>query len=155
MEQQEETNWCWAAVAASIHKFLNPTNPLAQGEIATGVLNNGVNCSATPDLCNYPGSLYAALNFTGNFRQFAASKRISFDNIRNWINAGLPVAVRIAWYGVGAHFVVIDGYRVLQSGELQVQVQDPDQGFSIHSYDDFAQNYPPGGYWLDTYTVKR
>jgi len=164
MDFQEETHWCWAAVAVAIHNFLNPGGPKwQQADVATPVLlaegqiDSGVNCSLTPGKCNIDAALDDALEITGNLRQtgFHPDSHLTFDNIKEWVNAELPVGVRIRWWGGTGHFVAIDGFRELQSGRLQVHVQDPKYGPSFQDYDDLVSGYRLGGDWQDTYLVKK
>jgi hypothetical protein len=163
MEQQQEPNWCWAAVAVSVHNFLNANAGMTQGQVATPVLEKeqqipaGVDCSQTPGLCNYSAGLDDALNVTGNLKSggFLQNEYLLFDSIENWVNAQLPIGARIVWYGGGAHFIALDGYRVFNSGEQQVHVQDPLYGPSYQDYEDLVNDYPPGGNWQDTYLVSK
>ncbi|MBS1859516.1 MAG: hypothetical protein JST11_29345 [Acidobacteria bacterium] len=163
MEQQQQPNWCWAAVAVSIHNFLDLTATLTQGGVATSVLLEdaripaGVDCSSTPGLCNYTAALADALRISGNLRPggYVPNGHLAFDSLKNWVNANLPVGARIVWAGGGAHFIVLDGYREFVSGARQVHVQDPLYGPSFQYYDDLVADYPPGGNWQDTYLVKK
>lgn len=163
MQTQQQTNWCWAAVAVSIHNFLDGSGGLTQGRIATPVLQAekqipaGVDCSGTPELCNYTAALDDALKISGNLRRggFLRDQHLIFEAVKRWVNANLPVGARITWAGGGAHFVVLDGYREFASGARQVHVEDPLYGPSFQLYEDFVADYPPGGNWQDTYLVKK
>jgi hypothetical protein len=163
MELQEQTNWCWAAVAAAIHNFLNPGDVRTQGSVATDVLRGGgeivagVDCEATPGLCNYRAALDVALSATEDLRNngFVPDHYLPFSYIKKWVNADLPIAARIVWASGGAHFVAVDGYREFTSGEQLVNVQDPASGPRLQAYEDLVLNYPPDGNWQDTYLVKK
>jgi len=162
MEKQEHTNWCWAAVAVSIHRFLDPgQGNWSQDSLATPVLRSeneitaGVDCTATPLLCDIPAGLDDALAITGNLRRFLENQHLTFNGIKDALAAKVPVAARVTWYGGGAHFIAIDGYREFLSGERQVHVLDPQHGPSYQYYDDLVSDYPPGGNWQDTYLVKK
>jgi hypothetical protein len=163
MERQQESNWCWAAVAVSVHNFLNANSGITQGELATKVLDmekqipSGVDCSKTPGLCNCSAGLDDALTEAGNLklRGFLQNQFLLFDSIKRWVNADLPVGARIVWFGDGAHFIVLDGYREFNSGEQLVHVQDPLYGPSYQDYQDLVNDYPPGGNWQDTYLVAK
>jgi hypothetical protein len=116
-----------------------------------------VDCSSTPGLCNLTAGLDDALRINGNLRAggFLLNSHLFFDTLKRWVDANLPVGARIVWWGGGAHFIVLDGYREFQSGERLVHVQDPLYGPSFQTYDDLRMDYPPGGDWQDTYLVKR
>jgi hypothetical protein len=164
MEKQKHTNWCWAAVAVSMHRFLNPgQGNWSQDSLATPVLRSenqipaGVDCTATPLLCDITAGLDDALAITGDLRPngFLENQHLTFDGIKKAVTAKLPVGARITWYGGGAHFLAIDGYREFVSGPPMVHVLDPHDGPSYQYYDDLVTDYPPGGNWQDTYLVKK
>ena len=163
MQTQQESNWCWAAVAVSLHNFLNPNNASwTQGSLATPVLvgeqeiKKGVDCSSTPGLCNFPAALHDALKHTGNLDELLSNTRLGFNSIKQWVNANLPLGLRIGWPGGGGHFIVIDGFVEYVSGEQVVNVEDPLFGPSSWDYQEILDDYlGEGGVWTDTYTVKK
>jgi hypothetical protein len=119
------------------------------------LIPTGVDCSLTPDFCDYPAHLEHALSLTGNLWNTLPNSHLQFQSVQQWIDAKLPVAARIVWWGGGAHFILMDGYRVMKTGEQQVHVQDPLYGPSYQLYDDLVNDYPPGGGWQDTYLVTK
>jgi Papain-like cysteine protease AvrRpt2 len=167
MQPQKETDWCWAAVAVSINGFLDP-NPLAevatwtQASLATKLLeqvlqwNPPVNCDMDPNQqCDQPMGLDVALTITGNLRPDGAkfSSYLDFASIQCWIDAQLPVGVRVVWLRGGAHFIALSGYLVFRSGEQKVIVQDPLYGPSVQDYSSLQGQYIYQGTWNDTYLV--
>jgi hypothetical protein len=168
MQYQQQTNWCWAAVAVSIHDFLNPPDPVGgfswtQPILATRLLEEqGITsppCMETPEsrVCNQPQALDVSLTITQNLMPDGAlaKKHLTFECIENWVNAQLPVAARIKWRGAGAHFIALDGCKVTTSGQRLVHVQDPNPHTSptLWDYDDLVEQYQEAGYWRDTYLV--
>ena len=116
MQSQQETNWCWAAVAVSINDFLDPAaGPLDQAAVPTWtqaalatqlLINQGItapDCIERPTsrVCNRPEALDVALAITRNLWQNGAlfNQHLTFDCIQNWMNAQLPVGARIIWWG--------------------------------------------------------
>ena len=163
MQTQQEDQWCWAAVAVSVHQYLDPlsTGAWTQETLATQVLLTGkqippsVDCSKTPGQCNLPSRLDQALTTVGNLGSAGAVAGIlSFENLTQWIDKQLPVCARIVWFTGSGHFVALTGYRTFASGLQQVYVQDPHYGPSYQNYEDLVADYPPGGSWQDTYLVK-
>jgi hypothetical protein len=160
IEKQKQTKWCWAAVGVFVHKLVQSPGNWTQGQLATEVLKkegeipSGVDCSQTPHLCNIEARLGTALTVTGNLREIRPDSHLGFAALKSWVDAGLPVAARVCWRGGGAHFIVLDGYLEYLSGAQKVHVQDSFYGHSYQYYDDLVANYPPGGNWQDTYTVK-
>jgi hypothetical protein len=161
MQVQQEDEWCWAAVAVSIHSYLDPDSEPAwtQATLATKVLQEErkilpiVDCALMPDLCDFPASLNDALTATGNFSQ-ALTAPLSFASLKQWIDDDLPVCVQIDWFSGGAHAIVLDGYQEYTSGAQAVLVQDPLNQSGFHFYDDLVNDYPPGGVWAATFLVK-
>jgi hypothetical protein len=173
MEPQEQFYWCWAAVAVSVHNFLDPAPQsvfdaaLTQGALATELLEEqgypSPDCTVTPGspVCNQPEALDVALTLTQNLRQNGAlfNQHLTFESIQNWVSAQLPVCARIVWFGkgAGAHFIALDGCKVMSSGLQLVHVQDPDTSnqnqYGLWDYDVLVEDYGPGGYWNDSYLV--
>jgi hypothetical protein len=162
MEPQQEDYWCWAAVAVSIHNFLDPLTPLTQGALATRVLQGtapptigpAVNCTLTPGACDSTASLSDALG--GNLDEPFPGQPATFQSISNEIDAGRPVCVQIDWQEGGAHAIALDGYYILTSGAEVVSVQDPWPGYgpSLQLYSVLLNDYQANGIWASTFTVK-
>jgi eukaryotic-like serine/threonine-protein kinase len=103
-----------------------------------------------------PERLEDALGITRTLSQALAASSCLFDEIRQEIDAGRPVCVRIGWqpneaYG---HFVVIRGYSMSSVGEQWVDITDPYYFDSTVPYDQFVYAYLDAGEWTDTYLVK-
>jgi hypothetical protein len=143
IETQEKSEWCWAAVAVSIEKYFNSKSDLTQDKVAEKVLGNKR---------NEPATLIKALNSVKRLSATLTSP-LSLDLVRAELDAGRPVCARIKWSGGGAHFVVITGYQLLQSGARHVDVADPFNPNSTLAYDDFCNAYFGDGTWVDTYLV--
>jgi hypothetical protein len=163
MEWQELQEWCWAAVAVSVRKYLNGDVPnWTQPSLATPVLraehqiSPAVDCDANPDLCDFGAALDDAALQTGNLapQGTLVDQFLTFESIVKWVDQKMPIGARIAWFGGGAHFIAIDGYRDAGAAGKMVHIQDPFFGPALLSYDDLVSNYPPGGVWQDTYLFK-
>ena len=168
MQSQDETDWCWAAVAVSINAYLDPpADPLGgptwtQPSLATQVLaeelqwNPAVDCSADPtQACDRPAGLDDALSVTGNLMPdgYRSNCFLDFASLQAWMDQQLPVGARILWPGGGAHFIALSGYQVFASGEQKVVVEDPLYGPSIQDYSSLRGQYVYSGSWNDTYLV--
>jgi hypothetical protein len=165
MQTQKEDKWCWAAVTVSINNFLDPQAVPAwtQATLATKVLGPPpgegkilatVDCSLTPDQCDFPAALTDALTATGNLSGDPLLGPLPFASLTESIDDNLPVCAQIDWFSGGAHAVALDGYRTYTSGAQAVLVQDPLYKSGFHFYDDLVNNYPPGGKWAATFLVK-
>ncbi|HVV44131.1 MAG TPA: papain-like cysteine protease family protein [Bryobacteraceae bacterium] len=159
MEKQLESNWCWAAVSASLKNFFSPQSGFQQCHLASPVLLSeaqieaAVRCCEHPDECNMQAFLEDALAFAGNLHQ-KLHGYLGFPGIMNEIDAGRPVGVRIEWSDGYGHFLLIDGYRAFGSDAQQVHVSDPFYGASYILHGDLVDNYQNDGIWTDTYFVR-
>ena len=169
MQPQMENYWCWAATAVAINAFLDPallngqpawTQPELASALMTQYLGAPVNCSPDKDtagICDQGARLDDALAITKNLKAGGAryDRYLDFASIKCWLDAHLPVGVRIVWSGGGAHFVALSGYLEFTSGDQFVIVEDPLNGVSIQDYSVFVASYQPRpqdptGRWQDT-----
>ena len=156
IQRQEQSDWCWAAVAASISAYFNPTAALTQCRIATDVLHLQANaCCASPADCNTPEMLQHALTVTGNLALPPFDAFPTFDSLKAHTDADNPVCARIQWEGGGGHFIVIDECYVSSSGEQIVHVADPLHGPVHYRYDEVVNGYMGAGSWTDTFLVTK
>ncbi|MEL1244012.1 papain-like cysteine protease family protein [Flavobacterium sp. DGU11] len=150
MQRQTQSNWCWAANAASISLFYNPHSGATQCEVACQCLDRGDCCNPNvPSACNVPYYLTDALEATGNFKQYIGNP-ILMPAIETEINGGWLIGVRIGWRDGGGHFVTIYGYNYPNANNF-VYVADPIYGNSYISLANFTSNYQNAGDWTDTY----
>lgn len=152
MEAQTQTNWCWAATATSVSHFYWSWSSWTQCKVAGAELGRTDCCNSTvPSACNVPWYLDKALTRTKNF--VSITGQVSFQQVRDEIDAGRPVGARIGWNGGGGHFMVIYGYsRVL--GTEYFDIDDPIYGKSHLTVSDFSTNYQGSGSWTHTYFTK-
>lgn len=162
MQQQLESEWCWAAVAQAIKTFFSPSSAVTQCQIAQPVVSMEnpslaiTNCCDDPTQCNMPAYLQDALNVTQNLSKIVDGD-VPFDQLKSELSNGNPVGVRIQWSDGGAHFIAIDGYREFSSGAQQVLVADPLDSAGSASYidyDDLVDFYDQDGVWDATFLVK-
>ncbi len=157
MEEQQADQWCWAAVAVSVAKFINPDSGLCQCKLAARALGIKAGCPGTPPpaACDKPFGLNQALNDLSLHSGEPIVGPISFDHIRETIDSGWPIPVRIVWDDNpgNAHFVVISGYSLTPSGAPFLQVDDPFYGRSLVDYDTFVTSYHVSGSWERTYRI--
>jgi hypothetical protein len=148
MQQQEQSNWCWAAVGASVDQYYNPLGDPRQCTIATNQIGKQCCTTPVPADCNIYGFCDQALQQRGHHASTAGGSA-AMAQVKTEIDAGRPLALRIAWNGGGAHFVVISGY---QTDDAHIAVDDP--GSASHNlvdYSAFPGSYGGGGTWTDTF----
>lgn|GEM_PF-1306623 len=154
MEHQEEGNWCWAAVSASVDRYFDPGKARSQCVIASKVLEGAEDCCHNKAKFDEGAALEPALDAV-NRRRGSPSGSISFEELKAELDAELPVCLRIAWTAGGAHFVSVYGYREWASGARTIEVADPWYESSTQDFDLFPAYYRGGGQWTDTYFTKK
>ena len=154
MQVQQQTEWCWAAVSASVANFFGSLT-WTQCKVAAGEL--GLNCCGSdgPQGCNQPWTLHQPLSRVGHFNRMSSAST-SFIDSQNEINAGRPLCCRIAWARGNAHFVALGGCSTAPDGTEYVDSYDPFYGLVQKTYADFVSAYlTVGDSWTHSYfTIK-
>jgi len=162
MEQQQQTDWCWDAVAVSVDHYFDPKSPWTQPKFAAKVLHLPQAEAVQPaaDRPFYLSDALAALNLLKDNPQCS----LSFSEIQQQLDQNLPVCVHIAWTGGGgSHYVVVTGYSTSPGRTPIVCVSDPwlrDGNIVQWDYEAFVFAYSPKyapygeGEWVDTCLVK-
>ncbi|HZI58164.1 MAG TPA: papain-like cysteine protease family protein [Verrucomicrobiae bacterium] len=159
IQQQEQTQWCWAAAAASICVFYEDATAQKQCELANRFLEemrNGVDCCAngSSNDCNLPFDLSDALRHLGHM-QAPPRGALPYDRLSTEITANSPVALRIQLADFSAHFVVATACEETSDGRRWVKVADPATGNVVTmEYDDLVSNFRPGAAWDQSYLTK-
>jgi len=156
IQAQLQTNWCWAAVSASVSHFYLASSIWTQCTVADQALPRTDCCgsgASDPQKCNTPWYLDRALNVTGNLANMLQSN-VTFTDIQNEIRAGAPVGCRVGWFGGGGHFLTITGWVVGATGTEYIELADPIYLNSQIPYNDFAASYQSGGDWTHTYLTQ-
>lgn len=132
IEAQCHQNWCWAAVATSVARFLGHETPsqceLAFQELqAYGRVSKRSECCGRP--CNGgPGGacdvLWSLLSVLGRLGALDGSERenpILLDDVLTALETRRPVCARVSW----GHFVAIVGYAQREGEPTLLFVSDP------------------------------
>lgn len=82
MSEQQQTNWCWSAVATSTSLYYNPSSTWTQSSLVNAELSQ-TNCCQSGDssACNQPWSLNSALKRTGNLVSFTQKVALSHSYV--------------------------------------------------------------------------
>jgi hypothetical protein len=162
MQHQEQTNWCWAAVATSISVLLDHPSPWTQCTLANAQLNRGDCCTngSDPATCNQVAHLETSLTLIQHrnpdpnnpFNRMATP-----DEIRTEIDARRPIGVRIGWDNSldQGHFIVVTGYDET-APQFALWISDPEVKPSgsppiKFNYAALQQGYKSSGKWTHTY----
>lgn len=154
MQDQQQTEWCWAAAATSVSLFYDSDSAWTQCKLANQQYAQTTCCDdgSTP-ACNPAdgGFLEQALTTTGNYRPPVVAGPITIAQLEAEFAASPPrvVGVRIGWNQGGGHFVVISG---ASQADNIVHVRDPEPFWGTQEYDytQFSTNYKGMGTWTHT-----
>ena len=148
IQPQKQSEWCWAATAASVAQYFDPTTTLEQCDVVN-ILENVSDCCANPSSYNQPADLASAIQTVGCLR-LSLDRALTFDELRQEIDAGRPVCAGIAWDSGGGHAVLITAYNVLSSGSHHIHVEDPLNPSGDVDFDEFSNAYHGDGKWEAT-----
>ena len=148
MQPQQQTEWCWAATAASVSAYYNVAPVLTQCEVASKCL--GMDCCITPLPQDPPpywaGNRMWAVDDALSAVQHPAEPTggvIPFSSIKDEIDRERPICCHISW----EHFNVIVGY---DDSNQDIVVLDPLHGDHTLPYETFVSSYY-GGVWDNSY----
>ena len=116
IQLQEQSEWCWAAVAVSIERYFNPASTMGQCNIANRMLDelpcaqdclpgddgsccgecDDCKCCCHPECCDHPAKLEDALQKIYKWRA-TLDRPLRFDEIQREIDAGRPIGAGITW----------------------------------------------------------
>jgi hypothetical protein len=151
MFPQEQSNWCWSAVALSVSQFYNAASTwMSQCQVASSGLGVGC-CPSGSNLgnCDVPWYLDRALTLTNNYNTNAAAPA-TVPQIQAEIAGVRPLGVRIGWSNGGGHFLCVTGWSTV-AGVDYVTVEDPIYAQSTLPYSSFCSNYQGSGAWTHSY----
>ena len=157
VERQAADNWCWAATTAAVHNHyvrigLLPGPLKSQAEIASKTLDHDCRNvdfesaiqSEDHTVCNVQRKLRRPLKSIGCWVSQITGK-VTLDRVIKEIDLDRPICVRIDWsHGLGdGHFVVIRGYQVSGSSDLEpeILVDDSFYGPKTIPFDKFINGY--------------
>ncbi|MGI8684607.1 MAG: papain-like cysteine protease family protein [Acidimicrobiales bacterium] len=157
VQAQQQSNWCWLAVAASVDDFYESGTSATQCGLANTMLGQS-NCCSSPSssTCNQPGDTSLALQQVGHF-QSNTNGSMTFSQVKLEIGfAEDPIVVRIKWGSASVgHAVILAGYITDSEGEQWLLVKDPSGGTTaLWTYDEFRTAYKGNGTWDITRRTK-
>jgi hypothetical protein len=153
LEVQGQTEWCWAAVASAVHRYVDGQY-LRQCEIVDRV-RPGFSCCTNPTStnCNQQAKLADVLERLGNRDGGIQPGTIDPMTLRAQLRANKPVCCGLVKAGLG-HFVVVTNCFSAQGATI-VTLKDPTFGDSAKtvSYADLRFGYRETS-WRETYLTK-
>jgi hypothetical protein len=155
MQTQAQTNWCWAAVAASTAFAYHPGTTWTQCALADAELGGASGCcqNGSTAACNQQHELSLALSRAQVLHQMITGK-VTFPTLQNELNANRPVGWRIKWDGDGAHFAAIYCWAI-DAGTQWLGIEDPGSEESALAMEELDNgDYGDGGTWTHTYLTQ-
>lgn len=151
MQQQTQSNWCWAAVSTSVAHYFDSASGWTQCAVADGELGRSDCCTpgGAGGPCNVYGFLDSSLDRVGHLDHWESGSA-TMATVSAECDEGRPVGVRTAWSGGGAHFLAIIAHL---PGDFY-GVDDPIYGKSDISEATFKTAYQGSGSWTHTYFIK-
>jgi len=121
--EQQETNWCWAAVSQMIgaHYY----GLLTQRQIVINVLGAEYNRGASD------AQVRQAIAFAINNKYNVTTRNsLSYEKIQKYISTSKLMGIKMVWNSGGAHALVLSGY----SADGKVTLVDPAANAGIERY---------------------
>jgi len=160
VQKQFQSNWGWAAIAASTARFYNPTHTATQCSLANYAFAQTTCCvNGASSLCNQPYSLEQALRHVDHLNM-SIQGALSAAQIIQEIDARRPLIALIQWNGGGSHYVMIHGYNTdttvpgSVAPSTTISIADPWYGDTVIALADFPARYKTGGTWSKSYTTR-
>jgi hypothetical protein len=164
LQMQQQSEWCWAAVATSATLFFDAKSLLTQCSLAGTVLKQapGFCCSdtnAAGPQCNQYYYLSEVLTSTDTLTSFEQAT-LPLQTIRAQISNAVPIAARISWGGNEGHFVMVTGVGPDDprgDNFTFVEIEDPSQsyyGSHLVPYATLVKGYRGVGTWTHYYLLR-
>lgn len=151
IQPQEQTEWCWAAVTASIANFFAGNSNMKQCALVNNATLRSDCCDeGDSDPCNQPFALDTALRRL-SLLQKTQRGQPGFKAVADEIAAGRPLAVRILWSEGGGHAIVVYGV----TDDRRLHIADPENANDdiLVPFDGFT--YKDIGSWDDSLFTQR
>jgi hypothetical protein len=169
MQDQDQTNWCWAACSASSGNYYKRSaNTWTQGALVSNQLGKdttGKKCSGAAyrtltatDPCNQPWHPEMGLTLVNCYAGKLLNTGLTWDQVVAEIDQGHVVSTIQYWSAGGGHNVMITGAYVgvdwLGNPGNMLVIDDPWNGHSQTSFDEYTSGYQGLGTWgMTFYTV--
>lgn len=153
MKLQEQSNWCWAAVAAAVAGYYG-TNVKSQCQIVSALLPDapagGCCADGSISACNQQSQLLEALKYVHHLWEHGSEdEELAPETLQAEITAGHPVGIQITWRDAGRHFIAATGCK----SEV-IDVRDPLYGPTATPYETLVGDYLGQGSWTRTYRTR-
>ncbi|MFE9425318.1 papain-like cysteine protease family protein [Kitasatospora sp. NPDC006697] len=137
MQQQQNSNWCWAASGDTIASWFGYS--YTQNQFCNAAFGRSIN-SSCPNSEAALGDVQNALSWIGINPGSYVNGYLYYSTVQNEINSNRPVETRIQWSSGGGHMEVLYGY---DAGNNWVYWGDPwpsDYRYNWADYNYYVSN---------------
>lgn len=107
MQQQQQTNWCWAASGNTIATFYG--YGYSQNQFCNAAFGRSVN-SSCPNSQATLGDVQNGLSWIGINPGSYVTGYLRYTTVQTEVDANRPIETRIQWSSGGGHMHVVYGY---------------------------------------------
>ncbi|MFF4379253.1 papain-like cysteine protease family protein [Kitasatospora sp. NPDC001547] len=107
MQQQQQTNWCWAASGNTIATWFGYN--YSQNQFCNAAFGRSAN-SSCPNNQATLGDVQNGLDWVGINPGSYVNGYLNYSTVQSEVNANRPIETRIQWSSGGGHMHVLYGY---------------------------------------------
>ncbi|MFJ6383466.1 papain-like cysteine protease family protein [Kitasatospora sp. NPDC092039] len=107
MQQQQQTNWCWAASGNTIATWFGYN--YSQNQFCNAAFGRSAN-SSCPNSQATLGDVQNGLDWVGINPGSYINGYLNYSTVQSEVNANRPIETRIQWSSGGGHMHVLYGY---------------------------------------------
>lgn len=163
IEEQNQSQWCWAAVSVCVFRHFNDLRWPQQCDLVNDVFRDtlfGEDCcqGGSVEDCDRSNDIGQVMALRGHLA-LRFDSGVSFDQLMQQIaQEQAPVVLRVQFSdGITDHFIAVIGCAIDEDGEQHIQIADPSVAsgnISTYEWKAFPENYSPGSSWMNTYFTK-
>jgi hypothetical protein len=147
-EKQETVQWCWAAVACGVARFLKVENQPTESDLAN-ILTGRTDCTSrpVPNACISAATPKQVIDVyeTIGINRVGPDLPLNINTLLNELVCGHPVEIGYMWYEGGGHVALVTGFRKWTSKFI---ISDPWFGDGELSYQELAEGYGIGRWFV-------
>ncbi|MFG3050375.1 papain-like cysteine protease family protein [Kitasatospora sp. NPDC048239] len=148
MQQQQQTNWCWAASGNTIATWFGYT--YSQNQFCNAAFGRSIN-SSCPNSQATLGDVQNGLSWVGLNPGSYVTGYLRYSTVQTEVNANRPIETRIQWSSGGGHMHVLYGY---DTGSNWVYWGDPWPSNNRYNWADYNY-YVSNGTFSWTHSLYR
>lgn len=152
VDRQLQSNWCWAAVTASLARFYQEDHFADQVKLVSGILKKEYCCSGNGcSTCNRPWYVGEALDHV-DVLQNAMPYPVSKKELMEELICNRPVVIVVKWHHAATgHILVVSGFNRSHQF-LTWDSRGPDM--RLVSFEDLCAGYEGRSEWVNTFFTR-